>query len=394
MEQKIAVANGEAIKWRAMLAATTAISVVGIAIGFGIPLLSVILESRGFSATAIGVNTAMAGVAALAVSPFGAAIATRFGVVATMMAMLALACVSAVGFYFADSYWMWFPLRLGLHGALTMLFILSEFWIVASAPPERRGLVLGIYATILSLGFALGPWLFSITGSEGFLPFAVIGCLLIAAGLPVWWASDQAPPLTETGKAGGGFIAILFAVPAAMGAVFVFGAVETGGFALLPIYGHDAGHSETNAALLLSMIGLGNMVMQIPIGILADRVSNRPALLAAFAVVGTAGAIALPLIISDWATTALVLFIWGAGVAGLYTVGLTHLSARMAGRDLAAANSAFVFCYSFGMLLGPQFIGVAMDLFGKDGFAYSLAMFFVFYLAVLLPRMVVASRRT
>ena len=74
--------------------------------------------------------------------------------------MIVIGALAFLGFYFAPAFWMWFPLRVVLHVALTVLFILSEFWISASAPPERRGFVLGIYATVLSLGFALGPCLF------------------------------------------------------------------------------------------------------------------------------------------------------------------------------------------------------------------------------------------
>ena len=44
-------------------------SAVGIAIGLGLPLLSIILEKRGISSTLIGLNTAMAGVAAMAAAP-------------------------------------------------------------------------------------------------------------------------------------------------------------------------------------------------------------------------------------------------------------------------------------------------------------------------------------
>ena len=80
--------------------------------------------------------------------------------------MIAIGALAFVGFHFAPAFWMWFPLRAMLHLALTILFILSEFWISTSAPPQRRGLVLGIYATVLSLGFAAGPWLFAQLGSK------------------------------------------------------------------------------------------------------------------------------------------------------------------------------------------------------------------------------------
>ncbi|MGO4843022.1 hypothetical protein AB4144_63200, partial [Rhizobiaceae sp. 2RAB30] len=65
----------------AITAAIASISVVGIAIGLGIPLLSVILESRGHSASMIGLNTAIAGIASIAAAPLAIPMAVRFGVV-------------------------------------------------------------------------------------------------------------------------------------------------------------------------------------------------------------------------------------------------------------------------------------------------------------------------
>ena len=89
---------------------------------------------------------------------------------------------------------------------------------------------------------------------------------------------------------------------------------------------------------------------------------------------------------------AAVLFVWGGGVAALYTVGLAHLSSRLTGRDLASANAAFVFCYGFGMLIGPQAIGIGMDTFGPDGFGYALALFFALYIALVVGRIVWTRR--
>src|SRR5690606_10160346 len=121
-------------------------------------------------------------------------------------------------------------------------------------------------------------------------------------------------------------------------AVLVFGAVETGGFALFPVYGARVGYSEADAALLLTAIGLGNVLLQIPIGFLSDRLSDRRPLLIACAAIGLAGMIALPFIKDSWHSAAAMFFLWGGCVAGLYTVGLAHLGSRLSGRDLASAN--------------------------------------------------------
>lgn len=376
-----------------LAAAIAAISVVGIAIGLGIPLLSFLLESRGFSAGEIGLNTAAAGFASIAAAPFATPIAARFGVVRTMVAMLALAGASFAGFYVADGFWSWFALRIGLHFALTVLFILSEFWINHSAPPRRRGMVLGVYATVLSLGFALGPSIFAQVGSQGFAPFAIALALISAAAIPVLAAWRNSPDLGGDGGDGHlGFARHLVSVPTATAAVFVFGAVETGGFALLPVYGLRIGFNEADSAMLLTMIGLGNVVLQIPLGYLSDHLGDRRRLLVGCAAAGFAGMLALPYLSASWLAMAILLFIWGGVVAGLYTVGLAHLGAQLRGRDLASANAAFVFCYSLGMLAGPWSIGAGMDIAGPQGFAHVLAIFFAAYLVLVIFRTVAIPR--
>jgi MFS family permease len=375
------------MQWRSIVAAVASISVVGIAIGLGMPLLSIIMESRGHSATMIGLNTAVAGFASIAGAPMATPLAIRFGVVGTLVAMIIIGALAFTGFYFATDFWMWFPLRVVLHIALTVLFILSEFWISTSAPPHRRGFVLGIYATVLSLGFACGPWLFSRIGSTGFLPFGTVFCLVMVALVPViaaWKESPHIEPSTE----GRNFLRYIWMVPTATAAVLVFGAVETGGFALFPVYGNRIGFSEGDSALLLTMIGLGNVAMQIPMGMISDRVSDRRLVLLACAGFGLAGMILLPYVAHDWYVMAGVLFLWGGMVAALYTIGLAHLGSRLSGHELANANSAFVLCYGLGMVLGPQAIGISMDMFGNNGFAGALAAFFLFYLVVAIARIV------
>ncbi|GAA4114836.1 MFS transporter [Aminobacter aganoensis] len=379
----------ERVHWRSISAAIASISVVGIAIGLGIPLLSVILESRGYSPSMIGLNTAVAGIASICAAPLTTPIAMRFGVVWTMFAMIVAGALAFVGFYFAP-FWMWFPLRAVLHFALTVLFILSEFWISTCAPPHRRGLVLGIYATVLSLGFAAGPWLFSQIGSTGLMPFGITFCLVMIAAIPVLLARSESPTIvSEGGKSG--FFRYIWMVPTATAAVLVFGAVETGGFALFPVYGQRIGYSEADAALLLTMIGLGNVMLQIPFGMISDRIGDRRWLLLICAATGLIGTLAMPVLAGNWHVMAGLLFVWGGVVAALYTIGLAHLGAQLSGHDLASANAAFIFCYGFGMILGPQVIGIFMDIFGPNGFGWALALFFGGYMLIGLGRIAAKS---
>ncbi len=381
----------EEIHWPSLVAAISSISAVGIAIGLGLPLLSIILEKRGIPSTLIGLNTAMAGVAAMAAAPITTKLAHKYGVAPTMIWAVVISAISALGFYYAQDFWMWFPLRFAFHGATTTLFILSEFWINAASPPSKRGFVLGIYATVLSLGFAGGPLLFSILGSEGVLPFAVGAGAVLLAAIPIYIARYESPILEEKPELH--FMRYVFLVPTATAAVFIFGAVEAGGLALFPIYAVRASFTESQAALLLTVMGIGNVIFQIPVGLLSDRMKDKRPLLAAMAFMGLIGSLMLPVLVHSWILMATVLLFWGGCVAGLYTVGLSHLGSRLTGSDLAAANAAFVFCYAVGTVAGPQVIGAAIDVAGNNGFAWAIAGFFGLYALLSSIRLLFLRKR-
>jgi MFS family permease len=381
----------EEIHWPSLVAAVSSISAVGIAIGLGLPLLSIILEKRGISSTLIGLNTAMAGIAAMAAAPITTKLAHKYSVAPTMMWAVLISALSALGFYYAQDFWMWFPLRFAFHGATTTLFILSEFWINAASPPSKRGFVLGIYATVLSLGFAAGPLIFSLLGSDGILPFLVGAFAILLAAIPIFIARHESPVLDEKPELH--FMRYVFLVPTATAAVFIFGAVEAGGLSLFPIFAVRAHFTETQAALLLTMMGVGNVIFQIPLGLLSDRIKDKRPLLALMALTGFVGTMMLPVLVNNWILMAGLLLFWGGCVSGLYTVGLSHLGSRLTGSDLAAANAAFVFCYAVGTVAGPQVIGAAIDVAGNNGFAYAIAGFFGLYALLAGIRLLFLGKR-
>jgi hypothetical protein len=88
---------------RGVFAAIISISAIGIAIGLSFPLLSIILEKRGFSGAMIGANSAVAGIASMAavwlVTPF----ANRFGVTGTLSIAAIVASISMFCFFLFES---------------------------------------------------------------------------------------------------------------------------------------------------------------------------------------------------------------------------------------------------------------------------------------------------
>ena len=371
----------DGIRWTALVAIVSTAGAIATGLALGLPLLALILEARGVSGTVIGLNTAVAGLASLLVPLIVPPLARFFGTARTLLGSLVLVAATFLAFHVFDDLAMWFVLRALFHGALTTAFVVSEFWLVMQSPPEKRGFMVGIYATVFSVGLALGPILLSSAGSEGALPFVLGTAVLAAAVVPAWIARRTCPPLEHApGRSPVGYVTV---APIATLGVLAFGAVETGGLSFLPLWGLAAGLDETHAAWLLTAVGLGNVLLQIPIGLLADRV-DKIRLLGLVSIVGVVGAAALPFTAAHHlAATLAVLFVWGGVVAGLYTVGLSALADRFHGSDLAGANAAFVAMYGLGMLVGPAAIGIGLDAAPRSGAPAVMAGFFALHLVVL-----------
>lgn len=370
-------------------AAIACIVSVGIGLSLSIPLLSFALDAKGASRTVIGLNTAMGGVATILCAPFISGWARTFGVRAVLGVAIATGVVSLLAFLVIEPLWAWFPLRFVFGASLAVLFVLSEYWINAAAPEARRGFVLGIYATALSLGFAIGPQILTVVGTQGVAPFLAGAGVFALAALPVLLARGIAPVIE--GEPSSGLMTFLWAAPAGTLAALVFGASETGAIALLPLYGTAIGLDTMGAVSLVSIFVIGNVLFQIPIGLIADRIDRRWVLLFCAGVGATGMAVMAFLPLGLHALMAL-LFVWGGIVAGLYTVGLAHLGSRFRGADLAQANAAFVVMYSIGLIIGPPLAGAGMDLWPPHGLAATLAALFTAYLVVVVTRIAITRQ--
>jgi MFS family permease len=368
---------------RGALAAIATISAVGIAVSLMPPLVSLNLSARGVSESTIGLLVATISLSSLAVTPFATSIAARLGTARLIAVSTLVGALLIPTVWFTQSLALLFAIMFVYGAALTLCFTLSEYWINAATSEGRRGFVMGIYATILSLGFATGPAIVALLGFDSVRPFLVGAGVMALSAIPALLARGISPDFSHASRRR--FSGFILAVPTATLGVFVFAMGEQSGFTFLPLWGGHLGFDPTAATLLASAMTLGNVALQIPIGLLADRFDRRKVLLAC-GLIGTLG-MALAWAVSGSLPAVMgVLFIWGGATAGLYTVGLAHLASRFSGADLASANAAFIFCYGLGMLSGPVTVGMAMTRAPIAGLPLVLAVAFGAYSIVVALR--------
>ena len=364
---------------RGLVAAISVATTAGVGISMLYPLLALALERMGAKTTTIGVMATVGSIATLAITPVIPRLMQRVGTLPLLVGSVGVAIACTLLFNAWPDVWVWFPLRFVNSAALILLFVVSEIWINQLAEDHNRGRVLGVYVTCFSAGGAAGPALLFAVGTDGWLPYVVTAVVMGFSALPLAFARDVVPRFDHAPSMGFGYF--LAAAPIAGLAALAYGAVETSVLHLLPVYAVRNAYSAESAAFLLSLYGLGNVILQLPIGWLSDRVDRRRLLLGC-AAMGAVGGVALPGLIERPGLLEPLLVLWGGVVVGMYTIGLAMLSERFRGPDLAAANSAFIFLYGLGMLTGPTMAGVAMDIWDPHGLGGVVAVIFGVYVLV------------
>jgi MFS family permease len=372
-------------RWRSLIAVIASVFGVGVSFGALVPLMSLILEERGVDTAAIGLNASMFPLAVLLVTPYLPRFAARLGTLRSMVLGLAVAIAAVLLLPVFPQLWAWFALRFAIGAGVALHWLVSETWMNLVATERTRATVMGAYATVLAGGFALGPLTLQVTGTEGWPPFLLAAAAIAVSAAPLLIGIGLAPPLQA--HRGESLLRMLRLAPVAMAAALAGGLTDAAAFVLLPLYGLRVGFDEATAVLLLTVFTAGNLVLQIPIGWMADRMERRRVLMAC-AAVGVIGAALMPAVLDSPALLWTLLFVWGGTIFAFYTVGLSLLGQGVPAAQFTAANASFIVLYELGSISGPVIGGAAMDALGPNGMlglvAFAATAFLV--IAAFAPR--------
>ena len=119
----------------ALASAIASVTIVGIGLSLSMTLLALRLAGQGYSAHAIGLNPTAGAFAVLAGAAFVPALARRIGVKLLLLLALLIGGISLLSFALTKDYWAWLAIRAVFSGALSILFVTSEYWINAIARP-------------------------------------------------------------------------------------------------------------------------------------------------------------------------------------------------------------------------------------------------------------------
>ncbi|MES0139319.1 MFS transporter [Mesorhizobium sp. M0016] len=359
------------IAWAAMAGIIATVTVFAIAQGLTYPLLSFILERQGTTPGLIGLSAAMTPLGFIISSLFTPALVRRVGAARFAVVCSILAATVLIAIAWTQDVWAWMPLRFLLGFFANPLYVISETWLVSITAAARRGRIMGLYSSIVSAGFGLGPLSLGLVGTQGWPPFIIGSAAFLVCGLIVLAVAPRLPDMPREGEAVsvGGFFAL---APLLLFAVFTAAAFEQVLLSLFAVYGAALGSTEQHIASLITCFIAGNAVLQVVLGRAAERFGSKPMML--FCVLAClAGCLLLPLLFATWLVWPLF-FVWGGVSFGIYTLSLIQLGERFTGQALIAGNAAFAFVWGVGGIVGSPVAGLAMQLTGHQGLPSSLGI--------------------
>lgn len=370
--------TGERNQWRNLIAASAAVCVFSFSMGEMYPLLALKMEGWGTPPWVIGLNSAMSPIGILVAGFFISKLAHAFGPKRVAMAMAFCTGLVLLSYPTLPYLPAWFALRFLQGACVATLFSLSEAWVVRFAHGQYRARVTAVYAAVISGSFGLGAGVLSFTGIEGYLPFAV-GALVIFCAIPLIALVQDDEVLDEESHIS--FFGFAPKAPMLLFAIAVHAIFDGAMIGFFSVYAVAHGYSIPMAALTVTAMALGNVVLQLPLGWLADHTSKRAVMAGCFLVCGGGMLVIEPLMDTIWIWP--VLPILGAAGFGIYSVGLAMLGDRFTGSDLVAGTTAFSSMWGLGALAGSVLTGVSMDLFGPEGLPLSMFGVFMVYVVVL-----------
>lgn len=333
-------------------------AIFGLTYGLTAPLIAANLAARGAGEALIGANAAMHALGVLLIAPVLPRLAVRCGQRGLIVGALLLSAAMLALFPFVPLIWLWFPMRLALGVGAEVLGVLSETWTNDLAEESSRGRTMAVYMAALSLGYAGGPAILSVvgTGPDAYLIGAVIALVAIVPVVSPWTA---APAKMEPHAASPW--RYLRLAPVAMATTILNAGVETAGLSFIALYAGNQGWSEAEAMRLVTALMIGAIVLQLPIGMLADRM-NRPRLVMLLAIVSALGALAWPFVLANAPLAYATVFVWGGVFVGIYTVMLAIVGERFSGAELVGIYAMMGLAWGVGALVGPSSVGLGMQL--------------------------------
>jgi MFS family permease len=285
----------------------------------------------------------------------------RVGHIRTLAALSAILSATAMAHAIFVHPFVWGIFRVVAGFCLVGIFLVIESWLNSIAPPGMRGRVFSIYMTVNLLAVAMGQYLLAVADPGGFVLFGLVSILFALSLVPTALAQIEAPP--PHNAAGLKLRALYDASPAGVVGCLTCGMLSGSFWGMGPVFAAKIGLSGFGIAGFMSLVVIGGMLAQWPIGSLSDRVDRRKVIVftAALGCVATGLAAMLAKVSMTGFLMAATAF--GAALFPLYALSVARTHDVMGRERILETTRGLMLVFGVGAIIGPLVSGWVMSSF-------------------------------
>jgi len=278
-------------------------------------------------------------------------------------------------------FMVWCCLRAINGMAVASAYTAIESWLNAKLDQSNRAKFFSVYRIVDMSGALVAQSLIIFLEPAVYLSYTILAIFLSMSLLPLGLTRSVQPELPENQ-----FFSPIFAFavsPLAATGVLIVGATGSAVRMIGPLFAYEMDFNTAEIGLFLVLFMLGGMVIQLPIGYLANRITTRQLLgvLSAVTIIVSLGFSLVEIdVIFGIKTPLILVFIFGATTMPLYSICAIHANNLITRPQMAALSASLIFTFAIGAIISPVIASLLIEHFGPD----SLFIYFAVLHAILM----------
>lgn len=341
------------------------------------------LKLLGFGEGEVGIVVTAFSVGLLFGCFFAGPVVRRIGHIRALAIFCSIGGLSILAMSLEPSLSLWSAARLATGFSATAIFVAAQSWLNEISPSHERGRILSIFYVLYIVALGSGSLIMSRLDMETSTAFVLGAGFYMVAIIPFAFTPAPTPPPPENASLN---LRVAFAIsPLGFVASAAAGALTMTFYGVGPVYALLEGFDQEQVGLLMAAAPLGNLFLQLPMGMWSDKLDRRRVL--AFASLLALGA-ALTVGLADLRAMGGLLLVAAAfmALAGsmetLYSVGAAHANDHAAPGQHVSLAATLLLAWSLGAIAGPAIGSVLLENFEPGSlflmFAATAALFLLY----------------
>lgn len=351
-----------------------------IAFGINLVIFPTKLKSHGASPAMVGVASAMETMGAIIASFFLAKFVNNLGIFKSLKITAIIYASLSLLLYFYLGYFYWL-LIIFIIGCCWFVYAITRVsWLNILLTNDNRGIGIGIFSMIISLGVCIGPLIVKIFSASSFYSYLASGILTIVSMMALIPLKDLKNPVINSQRIS--LIDFFKKNPQCFLARFFLDFQSFSLMTFTVIYGVSLGYSYESAGLFISAY-YASAFFDLIAGIASKRFKAQK--LINFGFFGCIYCFLILLVYhSSYWFIILIYFLFGAFIPFIFVAVYKMMNEDYSKDQLVSAGATFQLIGTLGSISGSLTTGIIFQIFGAQGFPATIILGCTIYIAYLL----------